>query len=268
MTNTYKKVISMALLSAGMLPATLSADDWEFGAAIYGWFPDISGQTAFTPPGGGGDFTVEIGDILENLQFTFQGSFDARKGQWGLFTDVIYMDLGKTQSNFNDGTVGGTNLPYDVTGSVTFDMKSWIWTTAGYYRMVDDQGTSFDVLAGVRYADVDQELGWNLSGDIGQLPLPGPVGNASVGGTNWDFIVGLRGKLGLGQGGSWFLPYYADVGTGDSDVTWQAVAGIGYAFGWGEVAGVYRYLSYDQSKDRPLADMNFSGPALGVVFRW
>jgi hypothetical protein len=42
---------------------------------------------------------------------------------------------------------------------------------------------------------------------------------------------------------AWFVPYYLDVGAGDSYLTWQALAGIGYKFKWGETAAFWRYLS-------------------------
>ena len=35
----------------------------------------------------------------------------------------------------------------------------------------------------------------------------------------WDGIVGLRGNVKLDK--YWYLPYYFDVGTGASDLTWQ-----------------------------------------------
>ncbi len=62
------------------------------------------------------------------------------------------------------------------------------------------------------------------------------------------------------------MPYYLDVGTGESDVTWQAVTGIGYKFGWGEAFLVYRYLDYDFGKQ--IDSLTLSGPAIGVNFRW
>ncbi len=41
----------------------------------------------------------------------------------------------------------------------------------------------------------------------------------------WDGIVGVRGSVGLGASGDWFLPYYLDIGAGNySNWTWQ---------GWG-----------------------------------
>jgi hypothetical protein len=258
------------LLSAVLLPAAAPADDgdsWEFGAGIYGWFPDISGRTEF-PNGGGGDFTIGIGDILDNLEFTFQAMFDARKGNWGFFTDVVYLDVSKSEQNLREGTIGGTQIPADVTASVRFDMKSLIWTAAGYYRMVDREGAFFDVLAGLRYADLEQSLSWSLSGNIGQLPLPGREGGAKLAPDYWDFILGLRGRGVFGQNGTWFIPYYADFGTGDSDLTVQAFAGIGYAFSWGEVVGGWRYLEYDPPSDAPIREIDFSGPLVGVAFRW
>lgn len=258
------------LLSAIILPAAAQADEgdsWAFGASINGWFPDISGTTRF-PNGGGGDFTVGIGDILDNLQFVFQGSFDARKGSWGLFTDVIYMDLGKSEQAVREGMIGATPIPGSVTAAVRLDMKSLIWTASGYYRMIDRDGATFDLLAGVRYLDVEQSLNWTFNGDVGQLPLPGREGGATVSTDFWDFIVGLRGRGVFGDNNQWFIPYYADIGSGDSDVTVQAFGGIGYAFSWGQLVAAWRYLEYDLPSDGPIRNMDFSGPMVGVAFTW
>ena len=47
---------------------------------------------------------------------------------------------------------------------------------------------------------------------------------------------------------------------------WQALVGVGYRFGWGETTLALRSLSYDfDDKD---ANLRFTGPALGVTFRW
>ena len=271
MNRLSVRALRALLLSAVLLPAAAPADEgdpWVFGASINGWFPDIAGRTAFPSGPGGGDFTVDVKDIIENLEFTLQGSFDARKGSWGIFTDLIYMDVGTSNQNLRQGTIGGSQIPASVTASVHLDMKSLIWSAAGYYRMVDRDGAYFDVLAGLRYADVEQTLSWSLTGNIGQLPLPGREGSGTVSPDYWDFIVGLRGRGVLGQDGKWFIPYYADIGGGDSDVTVQAFGGIGYAFSWGEVVAAWRYLEYDLPSGGPIREMDFSGPLVGVGFRW
>ena len=270
MNNKLKRTMGIFSLSAALFSNVVYADtneDWNYGVSVYGWFPDMSGTTSF-PDDGGGDFTIPIGDILDNLSFTFQGAFDARKGQWGLFSDVIYMDLSKKNNVISEGTIGGNDLPYDVKAHVGFGMKSWIWTSAVYYRALDTQKKSFDFLGGVRYLDISQSLNWNLSGNVGEIPIPGREGSAKVGATYWDAIIGMRGRVAFGQDNSWFLPYYLDIGTGNSDVTWQAMGGIGYAFKWGELVAAWRYLDYDLPSDKAISDMDFSGPAMGAIFRW
>ena len=64
------------------------------------------------------------------------------------------------------------------------------------------------------------------------------------------------------------MPFYVDVGTGDSDVTWQAQLGVAYAFGWGDIDFRWRYLGYDLKSNPAIEDMSFNGPAIGAVFRW
>ena len=57
-------------------------------------------------------------------------------------------------------------------------------------------------------------------------------------------------------------------GAGDSDFTWQAAAGLGDAFNWGEIVGVWRVLDYELDSGSAIAEMEFSGPAIGATFRW
>ncbi len=91
-----------------------------------------------------------------------------------------------------------------------------------------------------------------------------------------DFLVvadhsdgfGFFPLLNAGAPSQWFVPYYLDIGAGDSDLTLQVLAGIGYRFSWGEVVGAWRYLAYDLPSDKAIADVNFNGPAVGAVFRW
>lgn len=256
-------------LCIAVIPAAAASDDgWKFRATIYGWFPDIEGQTKLSQATGGDSFKIDIGDILQNLEFTLQGGVDARKGRWGVATDLIYMSVGKSKSRRAQGTIGGTQIPTDVRAEVDFDMKSWIWTTAGYYRAHESGGSSLDLLAGARYTDVAQEIDWSLTGNVGSIPLQDRTGRRDTGLSNWDAIVGLRGRVAFGSGDAWFVPYYADIGAGESDLTYQLVTGLGYAFNWGEVSAVWRYLGYDLDDSSHVEDLNFNGPAVGATFRW
>jgi opacity protein-like surface antigen len=61
---------------------------------------------------------------------------------------------------------------------------------------------------------------------------------------------------------------FSDIGTGDSDFTWQAMAGLGYQFNWGDVVLTYRYLDYDLGSASSVTDPKFSGVMLGASFSW
>jgi hypothetical protein len=259
----------LLLASTGVLaqqPAS-EIEPWQFGVSIYGWFPDIKGQTSFSQPGGGSDFEIDIDNILDSLDFTLMGTFDVRKGRWGILTDVIYMDVDNSKNGVRDATIGRRALPVNATANVKVELDSWVWTLTGYYRALDQTGLTLDVVAGTRYLDVEQTVNWDITGNVGPIPAPDRTGAGKEELTNWDAIVGVRGRIAFGAQNAWFVPYYLDVGTGDSDLTWQGIAGIGYAFHWGEVVAAWRYLYYDIS-GKAIKDMSLSGPLTGVTFRW
>ena len=258
------------LLSTGALaqqPAS-ETESWQFGVSIYGWLPDLAGETAFTQPGGSSEFGIDIENILDSLEFALMGTFDMRKGRWGILTDAIYMDAGNSQTGTREATIGRIELPVNASANVDLDIKSLVWTLTGYYRALDQPGMTLDVVAGARYLDVEQKVNWIVTGNVGSIAVPDRTGAAEASLTNWDALIGLRGRFAFGAQNAWFVPYYLDVGAGDSDFTWQGIAGLGYAFHWGEIAAVWRYLYYDLSSDKPIKDMNFSGPAIGFTFRW
>jgi hypothetical protein len=100
----------------------------------------------------------------------------------------------------------------------------------------------------------------------GPLPPTLPSARLRKEETLWDGIIGVNGRLAFNE--RWFAPFYVDVGTGDSSLTWQGVAGVGYGFNWGDITLTYRHLYYDQSGDKLIQNLAFSGPAVGVNFRF
>jgi hypothetical protein len=83
----------------------------------------------------------------------------------------------------------------------------------------------------------------------------------------WDAIVGVRGRFNFDQS-RWFVPYHLDVGTGESDLTWQASVAVGYAFDWGDVQAAYRQVGYHFDASSPLQRLTFTGPLVSVGFKW
>lgn len=271
MNQMHKMVTAAALAMATMTPIAVPAqqlsDQWQFRASVYGWLPDIGGTTTF-PTGPGPGINVDANRIIDSLKFTFMGTFEAQKGRWGVFTDLIYLDVGGSKSETRDLTLGRVDLPVGISANASLDLKAVVWTVAGSYRLATDPGATLDVLAGARLLDLKQTLGWQFSADIGGIAPPPRTGSSVTKADNWDGIIGVKGRLAFGDDRQWFVPYYADVGTGDSDLTWQGVLGIGYAFRWGEVFAAWRYLGYNFKSGSAVEDANFNGPGIGVAFRW
>ena len=63
---------------------------------------------------------------------------------------------------------------------------------------------------------------------------------------------------------NWFMPYYADIGAGSSNWTWQAIPRRGLPFKWGKLLLVVRSLSYELDNNK--LDLRLTGPGLGATF--
>ena len=271
--NTLHRTGCAAILGAlaglASLPAAAQGGgDWRFGVQLYGYFPSLGGESNFPGNGTSPDVSVDVDKIIDNIKFVMMGSFEAKKGRWGGFTDLIYMDVGSNKSDTRDLSIGGIQIPGTASASVNYDLKGWIWTIAGEYAMVSQPGMTMDVFAGARMVDLEQDINWGLEGNIGGIPTAGRTGDSNVSRTNWDGIIGVKGRWHFGADHRWFVPYYLDVGTGDSDLTWQAMAGLGYSWKSIDVVGSWRYLAYDFGSGKPFTELNLNGPQLSVVFRW
>lgn len=259
-----------AILALGLASTAFaqSNDEWRFQAALYGYFPDIGGTTTFPPHNQSKSVTADIGSILDSLKFAFMGSLEARKGRWGAFGDVVYMDVGNTKQGERNFQLGHVGIPADVSASVGFDLKGWVATMAGTYRMVGDQDFTADALFGARWLDMSLKLNWTLAGNIGPIAPPDRAGTREADDSNFDAIIGVKGRKTFGADNRWFVPYYLDIGAGQSKFTWQAYAGLGYTFGWGDVLAAWRYIDYDMKSGDAIQELDFNGPAVAVVFRW
>lgn len=253
-TNAVAAAVLMAVSTAA-LAAEEAAADWQYAVQIYGWLPGISGNLN-VPADSGTSIDVDAETIIDSLQMTFMGSFEARKGPWSGFTDVIYLDLAGDKSKSVSVPDGTTRTLFDA----DLELSGWVWTLGGAYTTWRNRESHLELLAGARLLALDVDLELTGGG-------PGQRNRSFSDSTDiWNVIVGAKGRVALND--RWFAPYYIDVGTGDSDLTWQAAAGIGYGFDWGEVSLMYRYLDYDQGDDGLVKDLAFGGPKLGVTFRF
>ena len=238
----------MSILALVFAPVSSSfaedppADEWQFGAEIYGWGSSLNIKTT-----GGQTVTIPFHQILDDLEFTFMGMFAARKDKWTLANDLIYMDLSQKESK---------NHP-EFTSYTDVTLKSWIVSPTVGYAFVDSPEARIEVLGGARYL-------WMKSG-IKIEAESHTLFDQAASDHFWDGIIGLRGRFNLNE--KWFIPAYVDVGWGDSQNTWQGILGVGYRFNKFETQLAYRYLSYEF--DSPvISDLVVKGPFLGALFRF
>lgn len=250
-------------------PAAQPATDWKYEASVYLFLSDVGGRVTFPPTGASKDASVDVDEILENLKMGFMGSFEARRGQWGVFTDFAYMDVGNDQENSKALSIGHVGIPGDINARVSFDIKLWALSVLGEYAAISDPDFKLDALFGTRVLDVRPKVDYSLTGNIGQIALPDHSGRREVKEQNWDLILGIKGRANFAEGGGkWYVPYYLDAGTGESRFTMQLMAGVGYEFGWGDMTLSWRYLEYEMKSGKPVEKLDFNGPQIAAVFRW
>jgi hypothetical protein len=262
-------VLLLPLITLAQSPS----NQWQFAITPYLWLPNIDGTLKYNvPPGTSGRPEVKVGpnDYLENLDFAVMINAEARKARWSVFTDVIYLDFSKETSKVKSIDFGGNVVSSSIDVGTESSLKGAAWTLAGGYSVLQGDLGRLEILAGFRYFGLKASTDWQLTATV-TGPGPGRVfqrsGSISQSEDLWDGVIGLRGRLNLG-GSKFYVPYYLDVGTGSSEVTWEGVVGLGYGFKWVDIVLAYRHLYYDMDDDNLVQDMRFSGPALGLTFRF
>jgi hypothetical protein len=133
---------------------------------------------------------------------------------------------------------------------------------------VSDPAWTVDLLGGARTLRIKPTLGYSITGDLGPIVIPGRNGSKQVDASVWDGLVGVKGRYTFRQNPRWYAPFYLDVGTGQSQLTWQISGGIGYSYNWGSVFAMWRYLDYKFQSGKGLDNINMNGPMVGVALPW
>lgn len=242
---------------------------WHFTLIPYVWLPNINTKLTHDFPSAPTDqIQSEVGpnDYLENLQFTLMLTAEVRKGPWSAFSDILYLDLGNQDTRVRGITGPGGRELVDLGMETETGLNGTLWTLAGAYTAVQRPEGHLDLFLGLRYMGLETDLDWTFERDSDRPDFDRlRTGQSSKDWANWDAIIGVKGQIRLGDT-AWFVPYYLDLGTGDSELTWQAMLGVGYRFDWGSANLSIRSLSYEF--DEADARLRFTGPSLGVSFLW
>ena len=267
-TATSLVCVSLTALAPTAAQAESDANRWQWEMAVYGWFPAIKSTTEFPTGGSGPTMSVSSEDVIDALKFGAMGTFGGKLGKWGFWNDLVYGDFGGSQSDSRNFSTGSLGAPVGLNANLSIDIKTTLWTVAGTYELAKDATNTTDLLLGARAMYLKETLNWSMNGNIAGTGLPGQSGTAEVKANLWDAIIGVKGQAFLGEGRRWFIPYYLDVGSGQSKYTWQINTGLAYRFDWGAAVLSWRYLDYQMKSGEPIQNMSMSGPVLGVGFQW
>lgn len=239
-------------------PVSIEASSpWKHSLSIYGWLPSFDGTMKYTIPGDPNDPNDpdEEGEssFVDKIDMVLMGSYEARKDKWSFLADAIYFKMSDSQDVSWD--VPLTNRT--ITAGSEQEFTALLISTYGGYNLMDTGSASLDIIGGLRYLSLE----FDISVYINQL-------NRSISPSVefYDGVVGMKGHVDLSE--NWYVPYMFDVGAGDSDLTWQGQASIGYRFNWGDVLATYRYIHYEKDDLRLVEDLDLYGPKIGIVFHF
>ena len=234
------RALAIASLALGVSPTI--ASEWEYEAEVYALAADVKATTAT-----GSDISADFDDIIDDLEFAVFGSIAAKRDRLTLFANLLYVD---TESRERQ-TIGPVKAELEV------GLTNLVSTFGVGWEIVDTGNTKLSLVGAARYLYMDTDIRLQLE----------PVARIddSESGSNWDGVVGFRGNTDLSE--RWYLTYYIDAGAGDSDLTWQATAALNYRFQAVDIALGYQHLEWEFD-DQLLDDLEMSGPAVGLKFRF
>jgi len=207
----------------------------------YLWAPSVEGEVKVD--GIGGDTEDEGGSALDYLSGAAMLSFEAQRGPWSILGDVVWAEF--SQEGVLDGPLA---TPFEV------ENDDLLLGLGAAYSFSRSASTNFEALFGLRYFHVDLNL--DPEGD------PDRSASADL----LDPFVGVRGRIG-GDTGLFGLAYGDIGGFGvSSDLTWQIIGGVGWAWDWGDVRLGWREVGYDFDSSGILYDLTAGGVFLGVTF--
>ena len=257
------KKILLAIFSVSALLASMStsyaaedvspipavSDSWRFEITPYLWGSGIKGTLGLNNGlARSADFTTS--NVLGALKSGGMISAEAHKGNWGVMGDVVSATLQKTGSIPVEG--GAATLGAKVT------LQQTILTGVATYAVANTKDAYVDALLGVRAIYATATLGVN------------GMGAAAATTSTVDPIIGAKGRYRIADS-TWYVPFYGDIGSGGgtTNLTWQAMAGVGKTFNsLIDASLTYRALYYDMKDGGVMQKTTMLGPQIAVTFKF
>jgi hypothetical protein len=240
---------------------------WHFGTTVYLWTPFMYTTVQLPPVAGGGNPTIETqpSQYLKYLQSGALFQAAVQKGDFGIWTDLVYLNLQASPTHTRQIGLPGVDPTLPVSLTLDVGVRASIWTLAPTYTVIHNDVATLDVMAGLRYTSLRVSLAYQLTAPPTVLMRGGGFWPSA---DSTDGLVGIKGMLRLSSDGKWYVPYEADVGTGNKNWQYNAFVGVGYKFHWGDVTLAVRNLTYQRTGDVLVEKVRMTGPLLGATFRW
>ncbi|MDH3378111.1 MAG: hypothetical protein OEQ39_14285 [Gammaproteobacteria bacterium] len=237
-----KQQLGLLVLGSLMCGQTaIAGNDWRWGVTPYLWGSDIDYDAQVNDGRVGG--SVAFSDLVDQLEGALQVHVEGHSpGPWGVFGDLTYIAL-------SDTITTGVGARVDTDTDVTLVELGGVYTAS----------EGVDILFGVRSLGLDMEIA---------VTPPGAVISADP--SLVDALLGVRFSGDLSD--RWGYLVRADVSGGDSEGTWNVLAGASLNFGAkGNKRALFGYRHMEIETEREGAsnlavELTMSGPIAGVEF--
>lgn len=229
-------------------PDGRAASGWQFRGGPYFWAAGLKGSVGqFGLPAA--TLRSDFSDILKELDFSFMGLVEGKRGPYRVFADLAY-----TKISMRDSVSKGM-----LTQSIGVKSRTFSGLLGAGYGLVDTPRATLDVMAGVRMWSVSTRIAF--SGGL----LDGVTRKDSA---TWaDAVVGARGQYRFSE--SVYLTGWGSVGAGQAKLDWDMALAMGYrATSSLSIIAGYRMQGVDYDRRGFVFDVIQKGPILGLTMRF
>jgi hypothetical protein len=248
--------LALAQGSADASPIPKVSDEWRFEVTPYLWGTGIRG-TVNLNDSAAKSADMSSSNVLSDLKSGAMIAAEAHKGKWGIMGDLVSATLQ------NSGSVPVRTPDGRATLGDKVTVQQTILTGAFSYTLANTKNAYVDALLGVRAIDVTATLDLTVDGTSIKRSISKKTSTV-------DPIIGAKGRYRIADS-TWYIPFYGDIGGGGgtTDLTWQAMAGIGKTFNKVVDASLtYRALYYDMKDGGVLQKTTMLGPQVAVTFKF
>ncbi len=121
-------------------PTITESEPWHFNLGVPGWLASVSGDIGLR--GITSNVDVKFDQILRHIDWATSVSAEARKGRFGVYADLLYLEA--SDALYNNGMLSKVNI----------GLSQYLVDGEAFYRVVECPRGWIDLRAGARYTDV------------------------------------------------------------------------------------------------------------------